>query len=86
MDLSIIIVSYNTKDLLENYLFSIYQNSDKLNLETTVIDNVSRDGSVEIRNKTFPKVKLIENAKNVGFACGLLTTKSKSNYPHSKIC
>lgn len=68
MDLSIIIVSWNTQELLKKCLYSIYQNRDDLSLEVLVVDNNSTDKTVEMVKKEFPQVKLIINNKNLGFA------------------
>jgi len=69
-DLSIIIVSWNTKDLLRKCLSSIYYNTDKLTFEVFVVDNASQDGSPEMVEKEFPQVSLIKNKENFGFARG----------------
>ncbi|MCB9107514.1 MAG: glycosyltransferase family 2 protein [Anaerolineales bacterium] len=73
MDLSIVIVSWNTRDLLLQCLESVYQEIRTfplLEMETWVVDNASTDDSVsEVREK-YPEVKLILNQNNVGFAGG----------------
>lgn len=70
-DLSIIILSYNTKDLLRNCLVSLEKAMTKdLAGETIVVDNASVDGSVEMIKKEFPEVKLIASKKNLGFTKG----------------
>lgn len=69
IDLSIIIISYNTKDLLLQCLGSIKENiSKKLSYETIVVDNNSSDESVEMVKKDFRQVNLIENKENLGFS------------------
>lgn len=68
VDLSISIVSYNTKDLLKTCLNSVYENSKGINLEVMVVDNNSKDGSAEMVEKEVRQVKLIRNRENVGFA------------------
>lgn len=68
IDLSIIIVSYNTKEFLKECLISIFNNKENLNIEIIVIDNASSDGSVDLIKKEFPKTILIQNKKNLGFA------------------
>lgn len=71
-DLSIVIVSYNTREILKNCLQSVFsslQNS-LLNTEVIVVDNASTDGSWQMVIKDFPKVKLIANKKNAGFGKG----------------
>jgi len=67
-DISIIIVSFNTKGLLRQCLRSIYANLYDLCAEMFVVDNASIDGSPEMVKHEFPQVKLIENRENVGFA------------------
>lgn len=65
MQLSTIIVSFNTKDLLRQTLQSLPQKKD---WETIVIDNNSKDGSAEMVRRDFPKVRLLKNRENLGFA------------------
>lgn len=68
MDLSIVIVSWNTRKLLEGCLSSIYANPPRDSFEVFVVDNASADGSVEMLRESFPQVQIIENSKNIGFA------------------
>ncbi len=68
MDLSIIIVSWNTRALLAQCLASIYANPPAGEFEVWVVDNASSDGSATMVQKRLPQVKLIENPENVGFA------------------
>lgn len=70
MDLSIIIVNWNVKDLLEKCLTSIFNETNKIDFEVIVIDNASNDGSVEMIRKKFPQVNLIANKENKWFAGG----------------
>ncbi|PIP05972.1 MAG: glycosyl transferase, partial [Syntrophobacterales bacterium CG23_combo_of_CG06-09_8_20_14_all_48_27] len=67
MDISIVIVNWNTKDLLQNCLASIYKTVRGITYEIIVIDNGSSDGSVEMLREKFPGVKVIENRENRGF-------------------
>ena len=68
VQLSIIIVNWNTKEFLLPCLSSIFEKEQRISREVIIVDNGSRDGSVnEVRN-TFPLVHLIENEKNLGFA------------------
>lgn len=67
IDLSIIIVSYNTVDLIGNCLDSIYSLND-VSKEVHVIENASADGSASLIQKNFPMVSLTINSKNRGFA------------------
>ncbi len=66
--LSIIIVSYNTKEVIRNCLSSIYKNPSEQPLEIIVVDNNSLDGSQDAIAQQFPGVILIRNSENVGFA------------------
>jgi GT2 family glycosyltransferase len=66
--LSIILVSYNTRDMLDNCLSSVLINKTNLELEVFVIDNASTDGSAQMVRKKYPGVNLIENSENLGFA------------------
>jgi GT2 family glycosyltransferase len=67
-DISIIIINWNTHDLLAACLRSIYQTARNLDLEIIVVDNGSKDDSCEMLRREFPWVRLIENGENVGFA------------------
>lgn len=68
MDLSIVIVSYNTKDLLIQTLESVYQATDSLTKEVFVVDNASQDGSADAVAAQFPEAHLVRNEQNVGFS------------------
>ncbi|MBR4825417.1 MAG: glycosyltransferase family 2 protein [Spirochaetaceae bacterium] len=67
MEVSIIIVSYNTKELLKNCIASIYEHTKGINFEIIVSDNDSKDDSIQMLNKEFPDVIVIDNKKNLGF-------------------
>jgi len=68
-DLSIIIVNYNTKKLLEDCLHSVFKAAAPKNgIEVIVVDNNSSDGSQEMVAKNYKDVKLIRNKTNTGFA------------------
>ena len=68
MDLSVIIVSKNTRSMLKDCLWSLGQSSNILRMEVWVVDNASNDGSVQMVQNEFPQVKLIVNQENAGFA------------------
>ena len=68
MDLSIIIVNYNTKDYLSRLLPSVKKACYGLRSEVFVVDNASHDGSPQLVKRRFPWVKLIALRKNLGFA------------------
>ncbi|MDY0987395.1 N-acetylglucosaminyl-diphospho-decaprenol L-rhamnosyltransferase [Flavobacterium sp. ACN2] len=67
MNVSIIIVNYNTKDLLSNCIGSIYSNTKDVDFEIIIVDNASIDGSQELIKEKFPEVVLIESEVNLGF-------------------
>lgn len=67
---SIIILSYNTKELLKNCLTSVLRYANDVSYQVIVVDNASSDGSPEMVAKEFSQVKLIKNKTNVGFAKG----------------
>lgn len=70
-NLSIIIVNWNTGNLIQDCLDSIQANmtqSPHLQVETIVIDNASQDNSVTILENNYPWIDLITNTENVGFA------------------
>ena len=66
-DVSIIIVNWNTRDLLRDCLIALAANAQVMT-ETIVVDNGSTDGSVEMLATEFPGVYVIANASNIGFA------------------
>jgi hypothetical protein len=67
-DLSVIVVNWNTKELLRECLLSVRRNSEGLRLETCVVDNGSTDGSPDMIRAEFPNVHLLANESNQGFA------------------
>jgi GT2 family glycosyltransferase len=82
MDVSIIIVNYNTKELLRDSIISIMKNTLNINYEIIVVDNNSSDGSVQMVENEFPSVVLIASEKNGGFAYAnnLGVAKAKGKY------
>ncbi len=69
IDLSIIIVSFNTKKLLDDCLNSIFQSlkDTQIRYEVIVVDNNSTDGSLDLIERKYAKVKLVKNKQNLGF-------------------
>lgn len=67
MDVSIVIVSYNTADLICSCLSSLERAPSPNTREIFVIDNASSDGSAEIIRSQFPTVHVIANKHNKGF-------------------
>jgi len=68
MDLSVIIISHNTRELTANAVESVLRSNTRYRFEVIVVDNASTDGSAEAIAARFPEVRLVRNAKNVGFA------------------
>ncbi|MBI5957016.1 MAG: glycosyltransferase family 2 protein [Chloroflexi bacterium] len=79
VDLSVVIVSYNTRELLRDCLRSVFRSEDgggsaerrgstHWPFEVWVVDNASTDGSAEMVRQEFPQAKLIANGENRGFA------------------
>jgi GT2 family glycosyltransferase len=66
-DISLVIVNYNVKEFLANLLVSVDHASKGLEVEIFVVDNNSSDGSMAYLKRRFPKVRFIENTRNVGF-------------------
>ncbi len=65
---SIVIVSYNTRELLEACLTSVFTSVAGISFEVWVVDNASSDGSADMVEKRFPLVHCIRNDANLGFA------------------
>lgn len=68
MDLSIFIVSYNTRELTRRCLQSILDARPAVEYEIVLVDNASRDGSADAIEREFPSVRLIRSDTNLGFA------------------
>ena len=67
-ELTIIIVNWNTRDLLRDCLNSVYAETEETSFEVLVVDNASSDSSAEMVKREFTQVRLIENEENLGFA------------------
>ncbi|MDO8639003.1 MAG: glycosyltransferase family 2 protein [Candidatus Daviesbacteria bacterium] len=78
IDLGVIIVSFNTKDLTLQCLSSIYHYKPKINFKIVVVDNNSLDGTVDAILLKFPSVEVLRNSENLGF--------SKANNQGLKTC
>lgn len=87
MDLSIIILSYNTRDITDQCLKRLQVSVDrcqkkiKNQIEVIVLDNASSDGSVDLIKKNHPGVNLIESNINSGYSRGNNIAFKKSKYP-----
>ncbi len=69
-DVSVVVVSFNTRNTLRESLQSIDRETGNLQLEVLVVDNGSRDGSQAMVEQEFPHVHLIRSAENLGFGGG----------------
>ncbi len=67
-DISVIIVSFNTRELILACLRSVFASRGAGEIEVIVIDNASNDGSRDAIRKEFPSVEIIENRHNMGFS------------------
>src|SRR4051812_44043257 len=70
MDLSIIIISYNEKELLSKCLQSVLLAKTSFKFEVIVTDSGSTDGTRELMRDKFSGVKFLDNRKNLGFSKG----------------
>lgn len=70
MRLSVVFLSYNTRDLTRQALNSVLAAAEGLEAEIFVVDNASADGSADMIAEEFPQVKLVCNEANVGFSAG----------------
>ncbi|MEK7502227.1 MAG: glycosyltransferase family 2 protein [Patescibacteria group bacterium] len=83
MDISIIIVSYNTQEFTKKCIDFIYKSKlNDLKYEIIIIDNASSDNTVSTLKKHFPKIICIENKDNLGFAkaCNQGVKASRGRY------
>jgi N-acetylglucosaminyl-diphospho-decaprenol L-rhamnosyltransferase len=67
VDVSVVIVSYNTREWLATCLGSLPAASKEHTYEVIVVDNASRDGSADVVAEEFPQARLVRNEENVGF-------------------
>lgn len=68
MDLSIVILNYNTKQLTLDAIQSVYDSELAYSSEIILVDNASSDGLIEEIPRIYPKVQVIANKENVGFS------------------
>jgi hypothetical protein len=66
-DVSVVIVSFNTRNVLRECLEAVARESAGLRVQTIVVDNGSKDGSIEMLHAHFPEVELILSRQNLGF-------------------
>ncbi|MCA9980850.1 MAG: glycosyltransferase, partial [Anaerolineales bacterium] len=67
LDLAVVIVNYNVRDLLRECLRTVYASTGEVRFAVVVVDNDSTDGSLEMVRTEFPQVKIIHNRENVGY-------------------
>jgi GT2 family glycosyltransferase len=81
LDVSVVIVSFNTRDVLRECLASVFRETREVSFEVIVVDNASADGSADMVATEFPQVRLIRNTENRGFAAacnqGILVTRGR---------
>jgi len=75
IELSVVILNYNTRDLTLDCLASLMKVKDEISFEIIVCDNGSADGSVEAIARKYPEVVVVENKANLGFAKGNNTAR-----------
>ncbi len=82
IDVSIILVSYNTSELLKNCLKSVFEKTKDVKFDVWVVDNNSSDNTCEMIKTEFPQVILIENKQNSGFgrANNIAIARSQGKY------
>lgn len=82
MDVSVIIVNWNTRDLLARAIVSVRKWSGDLGVETIVVDNGSADGSAEMVYRLYSNVQLIANDDNLGYtrACNQGLARAQGRY------
>jgi hypothetical protein len=67
-DVSIVVVNWNTREMLATCLRTAQEMADEVSIELVVVDNASTDGSQDMLRQQFPGARLILNTQNVGFA------------------
>jgi GT2 family glycosyltransferase len=80
--IDVVIVSYNTRELLRRCLASLREHSPAAALTTWVVDNGSTDGTVELVGREFPGVELIAADSNLGFAAANNLAIRRGNAPY----
>jgi N-acetylglucosaminyl-diphospho-decaprenol L-rhamnosyltransferase len=70
LDLGIVILNWNTRDLLRDCLRSVYASRGPLDFAVCVVDNASSDGSAAMVRAEFPAARVVESPANGGYAAG----------------
>ena len=68
MDISVVVVNWNTRELLLGCLASVFETMRGMDFEVWLVDNGSHDGSLNAVKQDYPIVRIIENEENLGFA------------------
>lgn len=80
-DLSIILVSYNTREYTLRALQSLYAETSKTSFEVILVDNDSKDSSLEAVQEHYPQVQAYQSGENLGFAGGVHYGVDRSTAP-----
>ena len=78
---AVIVVSYNTKELLLECIASVFESTESRNVELVVVDNASTDGSYDALRQAYPDIAAIRNATNVGFGAACNQGINATNAP-----
>lgn len=79
---TVIVVSWNTRDLLARCLESLASTAADLDVEVAVVDNGSTDGSLDMLRSRFPRARVLANSENVGFGRAVNQAARASNAPY----
>src|SRR6187551_458695 len=82
MDVSIIIINYNTFDLTSNCIRSVVEQTKNVSYEIILVDNASVEKDAVEFSNIFPQIVLVKSSTNLGFAkgCNLGIEHSKGDY------
>ncbi len=71
MDVSVIIVSWNSQNWITRCLTTLYAQTTDIRMEVIVVDNASKDKTVQFVMNQFPRAQVVQNAGNLGFAAAV---------------
>ena len=81
LDITLVIVSFNTREILLRCLGSIKKYTQEISYEVILVDNASEDGTVEAVLELFPEINVISNKDNRGFSAannqGIIGSKGR---------
>lgn len=82
ISVSVCIVNWNCRDELRRCLASLTPKRQGIRLEVIVVDNASRDGAPDMVEREFPRVRLVRNERNLGFAraCNQAAYRARGKY------